>query len=443
MTNTTYDMNKAGTSAPVSGCNASNTVNSARILQSAIDYGILPLDAVSNIENMIKRNEVLKIHKYKISQGKGKDKRWFTRVPDSTKPDHRRKIFKPTEQDMYDYLYAFYNGLLHEKKDTLKSLYPLWKTYKLSICNRESTVYRNDLDWKKYYLNEELSQELINKPIDTITRADIKVWAHQIIKKHEMTRKKYMNVQTIIRQVFEFLIDNETLSKNPMEYLKIEPTMFRSTVKKPAESQIFYPDEIDAIIKRSRELAVETSDESYLAIPLFFLTGLRIGEILALSHDDFNLEKSSVFIHRSLCMQLEMKEDGTWSQRKYAIEDHLKRNAEPRTILVTKQVFELENQIRRMQMKKAFLDCYLFHAKTPHVVAGKLYRLCDELGISRRSPHKCRKTYISNLLNKGMDADFVREQAGHKDLQTTLNCYAYSTTRNEEKVKHLEEILAI
>ena len=149
-------------------------VTADHILQSAIAYGILPLDAVSNIENMIKRNEVLKVHKYKISQGKGKDTRWFTRVPDDSKPDHRRKVFKSTEQDLYDYLYAFYNSFLQEQKETLKTIYPLWKTYKLSICNRENTVYRNDLDWKKYYLNEDLSQELINKPIDKITHADIK-----------------------------------------------------------------------------------------------------------------------------------------------------------------------------------------------------------------------------------------------------------------------------
>ena len=38
------------------------------------------------------------------------------------------------------------------------------------------------------------------------------------------------------------------------------------------------------------------------------------------------------------------------------------------------------------------------------------------------------------LLCKGVDADFVREQAGYKDLQTILNSYAQSTTRNEEKL---------
>ena len=40
-------------------------------------------------------------------------------------------------------------------------------------------------------------------------------------------------------------------------------------------------------------------------------------------------------------------------------------------------------------------------------------------------------------------ADFVREQVGHKELQTTLNCYTYSTTRREEQVEKLQKSLVL
>ncbi len=112
-------------------------------------------------------------------------------------------------------------------------------------------------------------------------------------------------------------------------------------------------------------------------------------------------------------------------------------------MLVPPEVFKLVKTVKKIQMCKGTLLPYLFPAKTPHVVTGKLYRICDELGILRRSPHKCRKTYISTLLNKGVDADFVREQAGHKDFQTTLNSYTYSTTRNEEKLAQLKDALIV
>ena len=51
-----------------------------------------------------------------------------------------------------------------------------------------------------------------------------------------------------------------------------------------------------------------------------------------------------------------------------------------------------------------------------------------------------KKTYISNLLNNGVDPDFARIQAGHQDLETTFSSYAYSTTKKEEQINQIENI---
>ena len=85
----------------------------------------------------------------------------------------------------------------------------------------------------------------------------------------------------------------------------------------------------------------------------------------------------------------------------------------------------------------------LFPNITESNVQCKLYRMCNVLGLTKRSPHKWRKTYISTLLNNGVDADFIRQQVGHKDLQTTFNSYAYSTTREEEQLEQLNMLLSV
>ena len=177
------------------------------------------------------------------------------------------------------------------------------------------------------------------------------------------------------------------------------PKLFRKESKKPSKTQIFYPDEIDQICDECFRLAHETSDETYLAIPLFFLTGIRIGELLGLGFDDFNNIESSLYIHRSFCMEMELLENGSFSSRHYEIQDHLKLNAEPRIVKVPEQVFEIEKKIRLLHMKKGTVRNFLFQVTTPHAKTGKLYSICENLGIARRSPHKCRKTYISNLFN--------------------------------------------
>ena len=393
---------------------------------------ILYVDVISDSTSMNHYQEVIKLHNHTITRGKGSDTRWYTYIGSG---NERIKISAQSKSDLYEKLYNYYYQDI-----TLLKVYPMWRDYRIATCNRINTVYRNDKDWIKYYLKESCSQSLINKPVERITTADVKLWAHQLIKKYRMTRKQYTNVQTILKKMIQYLIDSEKLEKDPTAYLHLDQMIFRRSSKKESETQIFYHDEVVQIIKRCRELAFQKRDEGYLAIPMFFLTGVRIGEILALGYDDFIKKKSIVKIHRSLCTDYQPVGEG-WSKRQFIIEDHLKQNSESRNVLVPSEVFQIVKEVRKIPMSKNGVMPFLFPAKTPNVVSGKLYKICDELGILRRSPHKCRKTYISSLLNKGVDADFVREQAGHKDLQTTLNFYAYSTTRNEKKLAQLNEAL--
>ncbi len=96
-----------------------------------------------------------------------------------------------------------------------------------------------------------------------------------------------------------------------------------------------------------------------------------------------------------------------------------------------------------MLFKKGIVRDRIFENATEDIIQMKLYRLCDELDFGRRSPHKLRKTYISMLLNNSFDPDFVRRQAGHRQLQTTLNNYTYSTTRDDVNVEKLNQVLAL
>ena len=132
--------------------------------------------------------------------------------------------------------------------------------------------------------------------------------------------------------------------------------------------------------------------------------------------------------------------DGSWETRSYEYREYLKGNADAGIIDVPDACFELLEQVRSVLEKKGIDRDRLFDVKTPNNIQMKLYRICDELEIKRRSPHKERKTYISTLINNGADLDYVRSQARHKDLNTTLKSYVYSTTEKEKKVALLNNL---
>lgn len=67
-------------------------------LLSTEDLVMMSCDDVQKY--MAKQKEkYLSMHTAPITQGKGSDKRWTTRVPDKNKPDGRRVIRKPTKED--------------------------------------------------------------------------------------------------------------------------------------------------------------------------------------------------------------------------------------------------------------------------------------------------------------------------------------------------------
>ena len=417
--------------------------NAEEFLRSAIKHGILSVSDVRNTIAMKKKKSVLRVHPYKISQGRGSDKRFFTYITEGNS-SQRKKVRKNTEIELIDYLYEYYFGEdLFHKNCTIPDIYEEWLNYRLATCRSESTVHRNDNDYKRFYVNEPLSKHIMSTPIRKLTRADIREWMHLIIKKYEMDATAFGNMAVIIRQIFKYMMDRDMLETDNCNAVHIDKRAFVKKGKPKAETQIFYEDEVEEIISLACQKAQEKSDESFYAIPLFFYTGLRIGECLGLSHDDFDKETRTLHVHRSFVVMDHRNEDGSWAQRKYEVVDYLKQNGNPRDVLITKECFDLQRETRKMQFKKGIdANGLLFRVKTPNNISCKLARICKELGIDKRSPHKGRKTYISTLLNKGLDPDFVRTQVGHRDLQTTLNSYAFSTTRKEKQLDALSEALS-
>ena len=417
-----------------------NQISADTLLSFLQNSGIMTGDEVRNVNYMKRKDAVLARHNHAITQGTGKDTRWFSRIDDPVTGKGKR-IAAPTQEAIIDKLYEHYFAEARRIAYSLKDIYPEWKRYKYETTSRANNIHRIDTDYHKYYENEPLSEDILNRPLSTIKPMDIKLWACSLIKKYDMTKKKFGNVILILRQVYDYMMELDLVKTNPARIIRIDQGLFHREEKASASTQIFYPDELRQILRVAYEHAEETLDESYLAIPIAAYTGLRPAECLGLGFDDFNAADNTLYVHQSLAVLDVMLPDGTWEKRRYTIQEHLKKNAKPRTIQIPDICLRIVEDVRRILSIKEIRREHLFEVKTPNNLEMKLYRICDELGIPRRSPHKLRKTYISTLLNQQFDADFARSQAGHSTLQTTYNSYTYSTTRNNELIDKLNAVI--
>ena len=403
------------------------------ILQYLEESGKIDLgDAEENMKKA-KLNIILKEHPFKIYQGA--DGRWHTYVNDPEDSSKRKKISKSQEDDLYEALYDHYTGKTAEKKLealTVETIFPKWLEYKELHTEAPSTITRLKSDWKKYYEGT----PIVKVPLHKLTKLQLDEWIHKIIREHELTKKQYSNMITIMNQALDYAVDLEIIQENLNRKVKVQTKLFKYVKKKPSETQVFTSDEVIAL----KELAwedfrkkVKRYELAPLAMIFQFLTGVRIGEVCALRYED--VEGSYIHVCRMV------------RRDSHEVVNHTKGGNEDRKVVLTSEAREIIETCRNRQIELGVeSDGYIFSINgeyCSYFAVSDLYKkYCKKLEIMYRSSHKSRKTFISSLMDGRVNIDTIREMAGHADERTTLNSYCFDRNNVDERIAQIEEALA-
>ncbi|MCI7145283.1 MAG: site-specific integrase [Clostridiales bacterium] len=406
--------------------------NAEELLQYLSESGKINLGDVENDMKKSKLEIILKEHPHRIYQGK--DGRWHTYV---TEPDggKRKKISKSTEDKLHDALYDFYTGKTAEAAldaVTLEKLYPKWLEFKSLHTKAEGTISRLKSDWRKFYEGT----DIVRVPVRKLTKVMLDEWMHILIRDYDMSRKQFQNMITIMNQALDYAVDLGLIEQNPSRKVKVQNTMFRFIKKKPSETQVFSEKELAGI----KDLAWEdyrnktkVYELAPLAVLFQFLTGVRIGELCALRHEDVD----GYYIHvRRMVRRDEHK-----------VVEHTKGGNEDRLVPLPKDALEIIEICKRRQQELGVdSEGFIFSVNgeyCSYYAISDLYRkYCRKLGIEQKSSHKARKTYISKLLDASVNSNTVREVVGHADEHTTLNNYHFDLKTKDERVQQIEAALA-
>jgi hypothetical protein len=208
-------------------------------------------------------------------------------------------------------------------------------------------------------------------------------------------------------------------------------------IKFPTERETQHLDVLSiADQKRIMKFIQEHFTFKNLGIYICLSTGLRIGEVCALTWNDINIETGIISIRKTI-------------ERIYIIEDDNKHTEliinTPKTKNSIREIPMTKELIKTIKpLKKIVNDNYYILTNEEKPTEPRTYRnyyikLMKELNIPKLKFHGLRHSFATRCIESNCDYKTVSVILGHSNISTTLNLYVHPNM--EQKKKCIDKML--
>ena len=250
---------------------------------------------------------------------------------------------------------------------------------------------------------------------------DLKFESSRIDQKGGLSSATIVKIHNILHTAFEYAVNNQMISINPTKDVAIPRSMEK-------ERRVFTLEEQKAFI------AALEGDRLKLAFLLDISTGMRLGELLALTWDDINLDQKYLIVRKTLAR---IKNRYTKDEKYKLVPQEPKTEKAKRLIPIPDSIIPvlIQHKEQQEEEKADAGDLYLdknivFCTDTgryihPRNFMRSFYRIVEKAEIPKANVHSLRHTFATRMLELGESAKVVQELLGHKNIMQTLNTYTH------------------
>lgn len=245
---------------------------------------------------------------------------------------------------------------------------------------------------------------------------------------------KPKTIENFMNQKFEEGLSTKSIRdmivvlKQILSYANIS-IKFRLPKLQKKEIKILSKNEIQILEK---EIMKRKSYAAY-GILLSLYTGVRIGEVCALTWKDIDLNKRVIKIEHTMLRIMDLeKEDRT----KVIIEEP-KTEHSKREIPINQLLYDVLVKIKPKNRNTYFLTGTKEYIE-PRTYYNQYQKILKDIGIKRYGFHSLRHTFATRCIEIGMDPKTLSEILGHSDVKVTLSLYVHPT--NSLKSVYLEKL---
>lgn len=390
-------------------------------LNFLVTRGIIDVPDIQSIIDMEKKKELIEKHPYKAWQGK--DGNWYVYLPDK----ERRRILKKrkSKEGIENIIIAYQKDL--QSNPTIEEIFNEWNDYRLELKKiAKSSHTRMRQTFNRHF------KEFGKKRIKDVSEIEIIEFLERQIPEHNLTSKSFASLKTIMKGVLKRAKRYGYITFSPellFADLDISDKEFAKKIKEDYE-EVFNEVEMSSMVTYLKD----HYDIKNAAILLLFVTGMRIGELAALQHEDLNPETNSVKIRRT---ETRYEENGTTI---YEIKNYPKTAAGIREIVVPTAYQWLIRDLYAHSSEGGYVFIENDKRLTTYHIRKREYYVCKQTGVYKKSPHKIRATYDTILLDANIDKRMIKDQMGHSEIKTSETYYHRNRKSFERKQKIIDAI---
>lgn len=320
--------------------------------------------------------------------------------------------------------------LQNKIKDVIKELHldpniTMYEVAQLWLEHTEPTVkiathINHTLHVKKIFTYIDTSIPLVN-----VTPIMIENMIHNVYYKEELSYYYAKSILTTVRAIFRHAKRRRIIQDiHEIEDISVKKKPFTHTEIAKKQNKFLDAVELKSVLSQLTKLAPRVA----LLIEFMSLTGLRIGELLALRYCDYDEKKATININGTLQYFYKNGSDikrGT-PKNIYSVRDV---TLDARCVKILNSIIT-DNKRQSLWFKGYEEQGYIFTAKRGNPYDMQyINKLLKQVHIEGKhlTTHIFRHTHISILAELGIPLKAIMQRVGHNDPATTLSIYTHVT----------------
>lgn len=202
-------------------------------------------------------------------------------------------------------------------------------------------------------------------------------------------------------------------------------------VSKDNFNQMILPDEA-ALFLLEQYLSAHCEEDTCLGILVAFHTGIRIGELSALTWNDINIEEEILYIRKNLLRIENIEAASSAEDKKTQIIEQIPKTSDSlRMVPIPPKLIPVLKKYKRESSMYVISGTRKPWAE-PRTIQYRFKSILGKCNIEYFNFHLLRHAFATRCMAMGLDIKSLSEILGHSNIQITLNLYVHSSTQQKK-----------